>query len=97
MNNNMLEITLLGKHYQVKCPPENAELLKSAADYLNGKLDEIHKSTRAMSADRVAMMAALNICYELLAHKEKTSLNANDDLQQRLQACHDKIDSVLGG
>ena len=96
MNDNTLELTLLGKTYQVKCPPESAELLQSSADYLNGKLDEIHHNSRAMSADRLAMMAALNICYELLALKKETSSYHSPDLQRRLQACYDKIDMVLG-
>jgi cell division protein ZapA len=64
---NHLDITLLGKEYRVACPPEEQEALRAAVDYVDGKMHEIAEKTKSNIAERIAVMAALNIAHELLS------------------------------
>ena len=68
---NYLDIVLLGKEYRVACPPEEQEALRAAVDYVDGKMHEIAEKTKSNIAERIAVMAALNIAHEFLSSKAK--------------------------
>lgn len=61
-----LDIVLLGKEYRVACPPEEREALQAAVAFVDGKMHEIAEKTRSNIAERIAVMAALNIAHEHL-------------------------------
>ena len=63
---NFLDITLLGKEYRVACPPEERAALLNAAAYVDGKMRDIAEKTKSNLAERIAVMAALNIAHEHL-------------------------------
>lgn len=76
-----ISVTLLGKEYVVACPPEaEAELLKAAA-YLDKKMQDIRAGGRIIGAEKVAVMAALNITYELQASQAAERQAANARLE----------------
>lgn len=66
---NFLDITLLGKEYRVACPPEERDGLLAAVAYVDGKMHDIAEKTKSNIAERIAVMAALNIAYEHLSHQ----------------------------
>ena len=99
---NYLDIVLLGKEYRVACPPEERQALRAAADHVAATMNEISEKTRNNSAERVAVMAALNIAHELLA--EQASEQHEDDLEtaldiaqtkRRIQDMETQIDAAL--
>lgn len=59
-------IRVLEKEYQVACPPEEKDALLNSARYLDEKMREIRDERKMVGADRVAVMAALNIAHDLL-------------------------------
>lgn len=63
---NYLDITLLGKEYRIACPPEEREALQAAVSYVDEKMHEISDRTKSNIAERIAVMAALNIAHEFL-------------------------------
>jgi cell division protein ZapA len=65
---NFLDITLLGKEYRVACPPEERDGLLAAVAYVDGKMHDIAEKTKSNIAERIAVMAALNIAHEHLSH-----------------------------
>lgn len=69
-----LDITLLGKEYRVACPPEEQPALQAAVAYVDDKMRDIAEKTKSNIAERIAVMAALNIAHEHLAQKH----HAND-------------------
>jgi cell division protein ZapA len=87
-------IKLLDKEFRVACEPHEKEDLLASAQYLNAKMKEIRDNGRVVGADRVAIMAALNMAHELLKadseHKEFTHAAGN-----RLRLLQNKIDNVL--
>lgn len=60
-----ISVTLLGKEYVVACPAEAEEELLKAAAYLDKKMQDIRAGGRIIGSEKVAVMAALNITYEL--------------------------------
>lgn len=81
---SFLDITLLGKEYRVACPPDQRSALLKAASYVDGKMRDIAEKTRSNIAERIAVMAALNIAHEHLG------------LDQGFVADHQKIESEIG-
>ncbi|WP_428036672.1 cell division protein ZapA [Amphritea sp.] len=80
-----ISVTLLGKEYVVACPPEaEGELLKAAA-YLDKKMQEIRAGGRIFGAEKVAVMAALNITYELQSKQTEERQATNIRLDQLSQ------------
>lgn len=68
---NTLTVQILDKEYCINCPDDERANLESAARYLDGKMREIRSSGKVIGADRVAVMAALNITHDLLHRKER--------------------------
>ena len=64
-----VEVNLLGRSYRVACADGEREALMQAVAYLDGKMSEIRKSGKVMGAERIAVMAALNVAHELLSIK----------------------------
>jgi cell division protein ZapA len=62
-------VNILDRDYQVACSPEEEELLKSAAAYLDSKMREVRERGNVIGIDRIAVMAALNIAHEFLQLK----------------------------
>lgn len=102
---NFLDITLLGREYRVACPPEQKAALLDAAAYVDGKMRDIAEKTRNNMAERIAVMAALNIAHEYLGadkaqppeHEKIESEIALDieAVRRRINFMEAELDSVL--
>jgi cell division protein ZapA len=68
---NFLDITLLGKEYRVACPPEEREGLAAAVAFVDARMHDIAEKTKSNVAERIAVMAALNIAHEHLSQKNE--------------------------
>jgi cell division protein ZapA len=85
---NTVTVQILDKEYCIACPNDERSNLESAARYLDGKMREIRSSGKVIGADRVAVMAALNITHDLL-HKQQ-------HLDQQANANREQVRSLLG-
>ena len=63
-------------------------------EYLDKKMREIRDSGKVVGADRVAVMAALNIAHELLSGKGHHSAR-DQQLDSRIKGLQAKIESAL--
>jgi len=61
---NTIEVSLLGRTYRVACEEGERESLLEAVAYLDSKMNEIRKAGKVMGAERIAVMAALNVAHE---------------------------------
>jgi len=85
---NTLEVKILEKEYLVACPDGQKPSLRTAADHLDAKMREIRASGKVHGTERIAVMAALNITYELML-KSQTQMGdskALEQLESRLDA-----------
>jgi cell division protein ZapA len=68
-------VRILEKEYFVSCPQDERADLLDSAEYLNKKMREIRDTGKVVGADRIAVMAALNMANELLRlRKQDTDL-----------------------
>lgn len=88
-----ISVSLLDKEYQVACPPQEQEALLRAGRQLDKRLREVRDSGAIVGLERIAIIVALNLCYELMQANENSATN-NIDLNQ-LQALSDRLDRVL--
>jgi cell division protein ZapA len=89
-----IEVTLLGRTYRVACGDGEYEALMQAVAYLDGKMNDIRKNGKVMGAERIAVMAALNVAHELLSVK----LGAGFDVGQakrRIAAIESQLDAAI--
>ena len=91
MSNNTLEVKILDKDYLVACPQETQSKLRVAAGELDNKMREIRASGKVHGTERIAVMAALNIAYDLLQTHESKLGEA-----KLLEEIEEKLDSALG-
>ena len=89
-------VRIMGKEYTVACPQEEHEALVKSADYLNERMTTIRKRGKALGADKIAVMAALNIARELLELRGVEGVaSANQQSIERLRQLKLDIDSTL--
>lgn len=91
-----VKVTILDKEYLIACPEDEKEGLLRSAHMLNRRMREIRDSGKVVGADRIAVMAALNLAHELLRNDE-ASTDLADTLEKRLAAMHRRLDAVLPG
>ncbi|WP_428311951.1 cell division protein ZapA [Hydrocarboniphaga sp.] len=89
-------VRIMGREYTVMCPAEEHEALVASADFLNERMTAIRKRGKALGAERIAVMAALNIARELLEAKGSDSVAHPDDAAlARVRQMRLDIDSTL--
>ena len=92
-NQDSLSINILDKEYRVACPPGEQESLQASANELNKKLNEIKRKGAVIGTERIAIMAALNLCHEMLTGRTLQTEHA--DLNTRIESLSDKIDDSI--
>ena len=89
-----VEVNLLGRTYRVACDDREREALMQAVAYLDGKMNEIRKAGKVMGAERIAVMAALNVAHELLSVR----LGGGFDMgraKRRLSELESQLDAAI--
>jgi len=98
---NFLDVTIMGREYRVACTPEDRDALLAAVDLVDTRMREIAQRTKNTVAERVAVMAALNIAHEHLsgapvrAEKEVDYAVDTSDAKRRIAHMGARIDTVL--
>lgn len=64
-----LNVSIMGREFRIACPAGEEQALLAAVNYLDKKMSEIHESGKVVGAERIAVMAALNIAHELLSSR----------------------------
>ena len=93
-NPTTTSVKILDKEYRITCPPEQELALQRAANYLNEKMKEIKSGGKVIGIERIAVMAALNMSYELQEIRNRHIEN-NSDAQAQIMQMMGKLDQVL--
>ncbi|PKM10228.1 MAG: cell division protein ZapA [Gammaproteobacteria bacterium HGW-Gammaproteobacteria-10] len=96
MSNNVtpITITILGKDYKIACAVEEQSGLMQSARQLDAQMRNIRDSGKVSGADRIAVMAALNLAHELHIAENKNQ-QLERDLTESLKKMSHKIENVL--
>jgi cell division protein ZapA len=98
---NFLDVKIMGREYRVACGPEERDALLAAVDLVDGKMRDIAQRTKNTIAERVAVMAALNIAHEHLsgagegAQKEFAEAVDTSETKRRIGDMGARLDAVL--
>lgn len=87
-------VHILGKEYQIVCPKDNQDELHTAAHYLNEKMYEIRSAGKIVGIERIAVMAALNISYELI-QKRRQNEDERQDNKKHIDQLLSRLDQAL--
>ncbi len=99
---NFLDVKIMGREYRVACAPEERDALLAAVDLVDGKMRDIAQRTKNTIAERVAVMAALNIAHEHLSAAagegsptEFAEAVATSETKRRIGDMGARLDAVL--
>jgi len=96
-----LDITILGREYRVACKETERDELLQAVQFLDNRMREIRDAGKIAGAERIAVMAALNIAHELLREKAGAPASSgavvfnSASLQRRISAMQTAIDRAM--
>ncbi len=89
-----INVRILDKDYLVACPHEERSALLDSAELLNAKMREIRDNGKIVGADRIAVMAALNLANEVLKLREKDT-RIDSALGDRVRGMRERVDAAL--
>ena len=107
-----LDVSLLGRDFKVACKESERAELSDAVALLDRRMREIREGGKIVGAERIAVMAALNLAHDLLRERRQprppaplaqapstTSAIAVDEaaLRRRIEAMHSALDVALAG
>ncbi len=89
-----VSLNILDKEYRVACPAGEEASLQASAHLLNTRIQEVRDRGKAIGADRIAVMAALNLANDLLQQKNEYE-RTSKTFSTRLRSLQDRIDTAL--
>jgi cell division protein ZapA len=92
--NQPVVVHVFDKEYTIACKSHEHNGLLESAQYLDGKMREIRDNGRVLGADKIALMAALNITHELIQLKNSKN-DSSESVSQRIRTLQDKIEKAL--
>jgi cell division protein ZapA len=90
-----LDVDIMGRSYKVACADEERDALLAAVDYLDNKMTEIKSAGKVGSAERIAVMAALNITHELLSCRNSGAGFDIEALKRKMNSMKTTLDEAL--
>ena len=89
-----LDVTILDRQYRVACPDDERESLMASVAYLDQKMRENKGAGKIAGADRIAVMAALNIAHELLSSRTGAGFDLAE-YKRRMSSMNSLVDDAL--
>ena len=87
MSKNTIPVSVhvMGKEYKISCPEGEHDSLLASAKHVDDSMKKIREGGKALGAERIAVMAAINIASEML---RGSNIDSNSD------AVSSKIDTL---
>ncbi|MEW6563790.1 MAG: cell division protein ZapA [Pseudomonadota bacterium] len=89
-----LDIKILDREFRVACTEEDRPGLQEAVEYLDKKMRDIRDSGKVVTAERIAIMAALNMAHELLSTRMAGGFDIGE-YKRRIGTMQAAIDAAL--
>jgi cell division protein ZapA len=86
-----VNIKIFDKEYKIACLPHEKDSLIQSARYLDQKMSEVKSSHKIIGADRIAVMAALNIANEFLNSENVHVLTKIKGMTDKLESAIEKL------
>jgi cell division protein ZapA len=89
-----LNVQIMGRDYQLACTPEEKANLLDAVKMVDERMAGIQRSGKVKSADRIAVMVALNLAVELLNTKGLAGMDTGE-LKSKIERINAMVDEAL--
>ncbi|AFJ02382.1 Z-ring-associated protein ZapA [Methylophaga frappieri] len=89
-----VNVTILGKDYQVACPDEEKDALLASARMVHQNMEKIRASGKVVGVDRIAVMAALNIAHDLIVLQQDESQDLSS-INEKLNQLTERVGAFL--
>jgi cell division protein ZapA len=86
-----VNIKIFDKEYKIACLPHEKDSLIQSARYLDQKMGEVKSTHKIIGADRIAVMAALNIASEFLQSENVHALSKIKGMTDKLESAIEKL------
>lgn len=87
-------LTIMGKEYKIACESQEQENLIRSASELDAQMCKMRDSGKVGNAERIAVMAALNLSHELQSLKNQSPV-LSQGWKECLASMMVKIENVL--
>jgi cell division protein ZapA len=97
-----LEVSILGQVYMLGCPEGGEALLQAAVAAVDREMSSIRDSGKVKARERIAVLAALNLAYQLAERQSAAPPPAGpaaaqaDEGGDELAALMRRVDTALG-
>ena len=89
-----ITISVLGRDYQIACPPDEEESLRRAARYLDQQMEQMKNRSASLGYEKIAVLAALNITHDFLKLSQEANSSETASLRD-IKQLEKKIDNAL--
>lgn len=99
-----LEVQIMGQNYMLGCPQDSEARLLEAVNSVDAAMCKIRDAGKVKARDRIAVLAALNLAYQLLENPppkatvqsmEGAVEGSGDASRAQLQSLLEKLDAAL--
>ena len=87
-------VRILEKEYFISCPQDERAALLDSAEDLNKKMREVRDTGKVVGADRIAVIAALNMANELLRLR-KQDAEIQGAVSGRVKNMRERVEGAL--
>jgi cell division protein ZapA len=94
-----LEVQIMGQSYLLGCPEGGEARLLEAVERVDSAMCKIRDAGKVRARDRIAVLASLNLAFDLSDRPVATEPAANNDAstdKQSLQKLLHRLDDALG-
>ena len=93
-----MEVTILGQSYLLGCPDGGEAALTQAVGQVDREMSAIRDAGKITARERIAVLAALNLAYQLAEpeQKQSTNLSLQSNNLPELDGLIRRLDEALG-
>ncbi|MBL4638857.1 MAG: cell division protein ZapA [Proteobacteria bacterium] len=89
-----VNVSILGKEYQIACPDEEKDALLASAQMLHQNMEKIRGTGKIVGLDRIAVMAALNLAHDLISLQNDDGHDM-DEMNKKIFQMKDRVSAFL--
>ena len=93
---NQVEVQIMGQSYRLGCPEGGEQRLQEAVRRVDAAMCRIRDAGKLKARDRIAVLAALNLAFELSDKPAAEALSAANDSQAQDAALPDALSGLIG-
>ena len=91
-----VEVQIMGHSYVLGCPEDGEERLNQAVAKVDEAMCKIRDAGKIKARDRIAVLAALNLAFDLTDRPIASGTDAPNLSTSQLQSLLQRMDTVLG-